>query len=72
MVVLILVEVDYRLNNHPIPVVVVSGVSHHHFSKKLKAFKTAFLSKDQMTTAAFQSAISVALALLDLNLTNFF
>ena len=61
-----------RKHHRLIPVVVISGVEHHHIADELKALKAAFLSKDQMKPETLHHAISVALALLNFNPSLFF
>ena len=61
-----------RKNNYPIPVVVISGVSHHHISAQLNALAAPFLSKDHMAPDTFHSAISQALVRHNLDPSDFF
>ena len=61
-----------RKNGSRIPVVVITGMEHHHLADELVALKAAFLSKDTMSPETFHIAICQALALVHLNVAHFF
>lgn len=61
-----------RKTGSRIPVVVISGMEHHHLADKLAELKATFLSKDQMTPETFHIAICAALSLVNLNVSHCF
>ena len=61
-----------RKDGSRIPVVVISGVEQHHLADELAAIKGTYLSKDTMSPATFHVAICLALALVGINVSQFF
>lgn len=61
-----------RKDGNRIPVVVVTGMEYHHLADDLVALQGTFLSKDQMSPETFHIAICMALAQVDLNVSDFF
>jgi len=61
-----------RKHGNQVPVVVVSGVEPRHLTDQLVAHQGTFLSKDKMSPETFHVAICMALALINLKITDFF
>ena len=63
---------ELRRNGSRLPVVVITGVEPQHLANDLAVLKGTFLSKDQMSPETFHIAICTALALVGLNVSDYF